>query len=138
MDLPPAFRAELEDYCQEGGTSSGLRPRLRSELMKYCQELLKKYRTQLRRSHSKKRVYLTTEEFEIIHRVLQLHEKAAKKIGVGVDKIFVAYYVRDEITDGSFCFHVQRVDGSEEAFSYKNALGQRKWIGRRNWILLSR
>ena len=43
-----------------------------------------------------------------------MHPKANSKIGCGVKSIFV-----QEDQYGTFCFHVERVDGSEEDFSYR-------------------
>ena len=72
-----------------------------------CQAILQRHKHQGRST-------LTATEFETVYKALQNHSKAKAKIGCGVKSIFV-----QEDPYGSFCFHVERVDGSEEDFSYK-------------------
>lgn len=81
-----------------------------------CQEILGKYETKLSAlgDGGRNRSFLTREEFDIVYSALQRHPKATEKIGCGVSKIFVQ---RDNY--GSYCFHLQRVDGTEEDFSYR-------------------
>lgn len=61
------------------------------------------------------RRYIEKEEddFEAILKALELHPEATEKIGVGVKSFFVQISAY-----GSYCFHVKRIDGTEEDFSY--------------------
>lgn len=80
-----------------------------------CKSILSKYADKLSHpSLASCRAFLDTTEFALVYQALQRHPKAESKVGCGVKAIFVQ---RDRF--GSFCFHLQRVDGSEEDFSYK-------------------
>lgn len=56
-------------------------------------------------------------DFELIHSALEWHPKSASKIGVGVESFFVQGAEVNGIR--SYCFHVKRIDGTEEDFSYR-------------------
>ena len=80
-----------------------------------CQAILSKHADRL--SHASlrgSRSFLDRSEFDTVYDVLQHHPNASTKIGCGIQAMFVQ---RDRF--GSFCFHLQRVDGSEEDFSYR-------------------
>ena len=87
------------------------------DLKHECQDILSKYTDVLSSSFSSlrsSRCFLDSSEFDIVYEALQRHPKATTKIGCGVQAIFVQ---ADRF--GSYCFHVQRTDGSEEDFSYR-------------------
>jgi Protein of unknown function (DUF3223) len=80
-----------------------------------CKSILSKYAEKLSHpSLASNQSFLDAAEIALVYEALQRHPKADAKIGCGVKAIFVQ---RDRF--GSFCFHLQRVDGSEEDFSYK-------------------
>jgi hypothetical protein len=82
-------------------------------------EILQKYKTKLQRGRiDSKRAYLNKTEFKIVLQALHFHPDAEDKIGKGVYKIFVAL-----TSFQNCCFHVKRVDGSEEDFSYRYCFG---------------
>jgi hypothetical protein len=75
------------------------------------------------------RSFLDDDEFKIMYKVLSQHARAEKKIGVGVESIFV----QKTSLEDSYCLHVNRIDGSEEDFSYRYALGIDGGRGRYTW-----
>eukprot|EP00667_Euglena_gracilis_P021217 EG_transcript_23182 len=64
-------------------------------------------------------VHLRPGHFRVVLRALQLHPRAAAKIGVGVKSIFVA---PNRAHSERACFHVLRLDNSIEDFSYLKCL----------------
>lgn len=79
------------------------------------QEVLRRYQGRL---SVFPKAYLDQKDMGIIMEILKKHPEADKKIGVGVDSIFVAA----TSFPNSCCFHVKRIDGSEEDFSYRMCL----------------
>jgi hypothetical protein len=79
--------------------------------------ILDQHRNHLRDLPAADRSYLESEELDVVLKALENHPDAKTKIGVGVTDIFVQE-VRMEGLPPSHCFHVKRIDGSEEDFSY--------------------
>jgi hypothetical protein len=75
------------------------------------------HRNHLRDLPAADRSYLEREELDVVLKALKNHPDAKTKIGVGVTDVFVEV-VRMEGLPPSHCFHVKRIDGSEEDFSY--------------------
>lgn len=88
---------------------------------KVVKSILHRHRVKLKQSDRFERSQLTTEEFEIVMKALKKHPEADQKIGVGVTSIFVQQTIQYR---DSYCFHVKRVDGSEEDFSYNYCFGR--------------
>ena len=81
-------------------------------------DILQKHRAKLLGlDHDGARSFLDKEEFDVVHKALQNHTRADSKIGVGVANIFVQE--ASGYKSKSYCFHVERLDGSEEDFSYQ-------------------
>lgn len=57
------------------------------------------------------RTYLSHEDKAVVMAALENYPDASKIIGCGVDAIFVA---KVNVDFGFYCFHVKRIDGSEE------------------------
>lgn len=72
------------------------------------------------------RKYLNNKEQGVVQEALSFHPKAAKKIGCGVNRMFVQRSITDQGAE-ICCFYVEREDGSEEDFSllkiYKKSYG---------------
>lgn len=92
----------------------------------YLKEILDRHRTKLQRSGRFERSELTNEEFKTVYKALGKHPGADRKIGVGVASIFVQRTQYKVHGSFSYCFHVKRVDGSEEDFSYQVCFGRIK------------
>lgn len=75
-------------------------------------DILGDSRLWLKKNPHASRTYLEEKEFMIVRNLLDRHPAASSKIGVGVKSIFVA----ETTYSGSYCFHVRRVDGTEEDF----------------------
>lgn len=77
------------------------------------------------------RSYLEEDELDLLIEVLGRHPESEKKIGCGVKDIFVsATSMWDRHTSNySYCFHVKRMDDSEEDFSYHACFGRYRSMG---------
>ena len=67
------------------------------------------------------RRYLSNKDKTLVMTALQNHPKHSEKIGCGVVSIFVKEIYYEKMY--SYCFHVKRVDGSEEQFNYHACFG---------------
>ena len=70
--------------------------------------------------HISSRRYLSQKDKIAVIVALKKHPEALEKIGCGIDSIFVEeiFYHGKSL----YCFHVQRIDGSEEDFSLQFVL----------------
>mmetsp|Transcript_60865 Transcript_60865/g.73129 ORF Transcript_60865/g.73129 Transcript_60865/m.73129 type:complete len:274 (-) Transcript_60865:330-1151(-) len=73
-------------------------------------------------SNVSSRRYLSRKDKIAVIVALKKHPEASEKIGCGVDSIFVKEVFYHGIS--SYCFHVQRIDGSEEDFSYHSCFSR--------------
>ena len=71
------------------------------------------------------RSYLENDELEILLDALERHPESDEKIGCGVSAVYVAAtsFPYNKRGGYSYCFHVKRMDGSEEDFSYRACFG---------------
>ena len=79
------------------------------------------------------RRYLSHKDKAVVISALENHPDASKKIGCGVDTIFVKSIWKKKGRNSvfSYCFYVKRVDGSEEDFSYLACFGGGKILEKR-------
>jgi hypothetical protein len=108
---------------EEPVSTAGLSLRQRAQLILNVHK-------KLLRSLPARRSYLDSKESEFMTHVLENHPQAWRKIGKGVDSIFV----QETSYHGSFCFHVKRFDGSEEDFSYRWCVGLINETTHYTWI----
>lgn len=113
-------KADDQESVPVTGSITALEMEATKVTFKIVKGILHRHRIKLKQSDRFERSHLTDEEFEIVMKALKKHPKADQKIGVGVTSIFVqpTLQYRD-----SYCFHVKRVDSSEEDFSYPYCFG---------------
>ena len=91
--------------------------------------ILDKYKQILEQMNLGFRCTLSRDEFEIVTLALEKHPEASLKIGCGLESIFVKEVDFKGLK--SCCFHIRRIDGTEEDFSYNSCFDRyvRKWNG---------
>jgi len=65
--------------------------------------------------------YLSHKDKVAVMEALKKHPEASEKIGCGINSIFFKEVFYHGMS--SYCFHIKRVDGSEEYFGYHSCLG---------------
>jgi hypothetical protein len=60
---------------------------------------------------------LSDEDFDLVFNLLKIHPNSVQKVGAGISKLTVE---RDEYN--TKCFHLTRIDGSKEHFSYMKCI----------------
>lgn len=87
------------------------------ELEVHARNMLHHHRQYLRDASS--RIYLEDIDYAVMHKVLSRHPAGSAKLGDGIAKIFVAPHS----VHGNHCYHIERVDGTEDDISYRKCLG---------------
>ena len=95
------------------------------EKVEKCKSILNRHKAKLDNPKvSSPRSELSSDERDFVLEILNRHPNAKRKIGVGVESIFVQEaHGKKSFGKKSFCFHVKRIDGTEEDFSYRLSLG---------------
>ena len=89
---------------------------------KVVKAILDKYKPILEQMNLGYRCTLSRDEFEIVTLALEKHPEASLKIGCGLESIFVKEVDFKGLK--SCCFHIRRIDGTEEDFSYNYCFGR--------------
>eukprot|EP00930_Biecheleria_cincta_P086962 TRINITY_DN76219_c0_g1_i1.p1 TRINITY_DN76219_c0_g1~~TRINITY_DN76219_c0_g1_i1.p1 ORF type:complete len:131 (+),score=17.20 TRINITY_DN76219_c0_g1_i1:64-456(+) len=92
---------------------------------KECLDIFHKYKNPLMMKATRDlpaRTYLDASDQQVICRALESHPNATKKIGSGVSRIFLERRLASNGEDVC-CFHVRRINGSEEDFSIMKIFG---------------
>ena len=83
---------------------------------KVVKVILDKYKPILEQMNLGYRCILSKKEFEIVTLALEQHPEASLRIRCGLESIFVKEIYFKGVK--SYCFHIRRIDGTEEDFSY--------------------
>ncbi|MFK4753766.1 DCL family protein [Oceanobacter antarcticus] len=87
---------------------SGIRFKKKGDVLLYLKEMLNKYRLEEQ---------VSVDDAVFLSAALLNHPDAKEKIGLGVSHFFVR-----SADYGTKCFWIERIDGTQERFSYKSCV----------------
>ena len=118
-------RIQFEKEKRSNGSSENESKSRKVPLKQQLRTILDKHRLDLQtNSVVSSRRYLSNKDQSLVMTALQNHPEHSEKIGCGVVSIFVKEIYHKNMY--SYCFHVKRVDGSEEQFSYHACKSKKK------------